>query len=154
MLMDRKAEQYLKRIKVPARFAELRAMMDNDDNDTLEVFLELEAQLTEPIRQWSNIKHNLESYYIVQACHWFAPIVMLTLAQLVEPNERWLVRYGTHHTTVINRSVTRIFDLICWGNDGRIENYLFGDDIKEDDMTFGGKRASVLSNERDAHDSF
>jgi hypothetical protein len=147
-LMEQKAEKYLKRIELPPRHAELRAMMESDDNDALEEFLELEEQLSEPIRQWSNIKYNIESYYLIGACHWYAPTVMLTLARLVDPKEKWIVRYGMHHTTVINRSETRVFDLIYWGLDGRLRNYLFGDEIEEHDITLGGKGAFVNSTER------
>ncbi len=91
------------------------------------------------------IKHALESYYLPCACHWYSPTVMLTLARLVEPTEHWAVRTGPEHTTVVNRARTRVFDLIYWGLEGRLENYLFGDTIKSHDASMGGELAFANS---------
>ncbi len=140
MIMNRKEELFLQSAELPPRYL---ALQQHDEDD--EEMWELHDQIVEPVHAWSNIKHALESYYLLRACHWFAPTVMLTLARLVEPAERWIIRTGPKHTTVVNRTGTRVFDLIYWGLDGRLEHYLFGDNVREHDASLGGKLAFANS---------
>jgi hypothetical protein len=103
--------------------------------------LSLYKKLVEPVRAWENIKHSLASYYLSGGCHWMARTLMLTLARLVEPDEQWHVRLGQKHSMVVNSTNTRVFDLLYWGLDGRLENYIYGADIKADDPSLGGRLA-------------
>jgi len=110
---------------------------------------EFEAYLAERDRIYkkyfpdSKRKYNLDSYVMFGCCFAWAPTFELTLAKLVEPDEEWSVREGAEHSTVINKNHTKVFDLIYWALDGRLENYLFGEAIKEEDIdpTMGGKLA-------------
>ena len=74
-------------------------------------------------------------------CHMHAPTIGMTLAKLVEPNECWEIRTNDYHTTIINKDKTKVFDLLFWCLDGRIETYLFDDPIGVVDETMGGKKA-------------
>ncbi len=144
-LMERKGDMYLiaNVADLPPRYLELEH--DHDD-DHVDEWMALRDRILEPLRAWDAIKHALESYYLPRACHWFAPTVMLTLARLVDPTEQWVVREGTDHTTVMNRKRTRVFDLIYWGLDGRLEHYLFGDALREpQDASLGGNLAYANS---------
>lgn len=116
-----------------------------DDEDSDERRFEARQAHVAHLHEWDNIKHRLDTYYLSGACHWFGPTVMLTLARMVEPDEDWIVRVSDDHTTVANRQLTRVFDLIYWGLDGRLRNYLFGDPIEIDDPSLGGKVALLNS---------
>lgn len=89
---------------------------------------------------WDLVKYDIESYVLYHSCFTWAPTFELTLAKLVCPNETWKIRKGKNHCTVINIDQTKIFDLLYWTCDGRLENYLFSDDCKKD-KTLGGKQA-------------
>jgi len=150
-VMERKSELYLIKnsSNLPARYMELDR--DHDTDERADEWFALREHILAPLYDWNNIKHDIESYHIVGACHWCAPTVMLTLARLVEPAERWRVRMGQDHTTIVNREHTRVFDLVLWGIDGRIEHHLFGDALVEPrDPSLGGNLAyanSAPSNE-------
>lgn len=109
--------------------------------------IKIKREIFKPYLGWHAIKYNLESYLLFRGCHEWAPTFELTLAKLVEPDEEWYVRSGERHSTVINKSETKVFDLLYW-RVGRIENYMFGDPLKDDviaDTTFGGKLAFINS---------
>ncbi len=144
-LMERKGNLYLaaNAANLPPRYLELQQQDRIDEN--FDEWMELRERILEPLHARDRIKHALESYYLPCACHWYSPTVMLTLARLVEPTEHWAVRTGPEHTTVVNRARTRVFDLIYWGLEGRLENYLFGDTIKSHDASMGGELAFANS---------
>lgn len=148
MLMDRKKENLLAELRrkneLPERYVELSAKQETTVSEDLEC-VRLREEITKPLRDWQNIKHDIESYVMLRACHWVAPTFMLTLARLVEPEESWLVRTGENHTTVINRAGTKIFDLVYWSLDGRLEHHIFGDTVRVNDPTMGGKLAFLES---------
>ena len=64
----------------------------------------------------------------------------LTLARLVEPQEQRVIQEGDKHTTVINKSKTKVFDILYWAAfDNRLEHHIFNDPLTgEDDPTLGG----------------
>lgn len=71
-------------------------------------------------------KNHMDSYRLWGGCHWWNPTFGLTLAQLVLPNEKWIVRESEYHTTVVNEDETKVFDILYYD---------------EDDETLGGKDA-------------
>ena len=148
MLMSRKCEIYMdtleKQGKLPKEYMDLKAKLDKDEDDFMLLF-EMEEEITKPLYEWKNIKYDLESYYLCGSCHSYAPTFELTLARIIEPDEKWMVRTSNKHSTVINHNQTKIFDLLYWAYFGDINNYMFGDKIKKIDNTLGGKGAYLDS---------
>ena len=146
MLMDRKQHELFKGLHklnlLPRKFYEFEKGMDQWDIDDygyehmVRQFKILDSYFTYDV-----IKYDLESYHMSGSHHFYAPTFELTLAKLVEPEEKWRVQGGSKHTTVINEDDTKVFDLLHWGDAGRMENYVFGDPIKNIDPTLGGKAA-------------
>lgn len=152
MITDRQRKKMLKMLRMksllPKKFLTLEKKVreSEDDDDDLWIKLEeMKDKILEPYFSWDKIKNNLETYYLSGSCHWWAPTFELTLAKLVMPNETWKVQFGKAHTTVLNKSKTKVFDLLYWCDNDRLENYLFGDPILEVDPTFGGKSAYLDS---------
>jgi hypothetical protein len=54
----------------------------------------------------------LRAYQMIGACHWWNPTFSLTLAKLVYPNEKWEIKKGFYHTTVVNSNQTLVFDIL------------------------------------------
>jgi len=148
MLMDRKSEIYMKNLekegKLPKEYLDLKSKpYDDDDHYHICSLFEMEDEIKAPLYEWKNIKHDLESYYLSGSCHSYAPTFELTLARIVEPNEKWLVRTSAKHSTVINDKGTKVFDLLYWCYFADIHQYMFGDKPKNKDCTLGGKNAYV-----------
>lgn len=106
---------------------------DDIDMDECPEYLEYEKykeNILEPF-----IKHHqktaLRAYQIFGACHWWNPTFGLALAKLIYPNEKWTVKIGYYHTTVINNSKTLVFDILYFD---------------ENDDTKGGKKAIEEAN--------
>lgn len=110
-----------------------------------EILDKLREQILTPYDEWVQIKYDLESYYVSGACHTYNAIFGLVLAKMVEPEEVWRVRNGVKHTTVINKDNMKVFDLLYWCCDGRVENYMFGIPVETADSTMGGKDAYLDS---------
>jgi hypothetical protein len=76
------------------------------------------------------IKHHekttLRAYQMFGACHWWNPTFGLTLAKTIYPNEKWIVKKGFYHTTIVNKNETLVFDILYFD---------------ENDTTKGGKLA-------------
>ena len=135
------------------------AEYDSDNDDGIDIddlgyeHMVAEFKFRDEYFTWDHIKDDLETYHLCGGCHWYNPTFGLELAKLVEPKEKWRVRMGTNHTTVINKAGTKVFDLLYWGaNDERMNNYLFGDEIKNPDPTMGGKDAYINSEWLDSDD--
>lgn len=150
MLMDRKSKNYIKQLKrdgkLPKKYILLKRKLasgecSDDDDDICTQLFYMEESMTKHLHQWKNIKYNLESYCLFGSCHSYAPTFELTLARLVEPNEEWIIKTSDIHTTVINKSKTKVFDLLYWAAFADINHYMFGDQVEEYDETMGGKRA-------------
>jgi hypothetical protein len=149
-LMMRKGEIYMKELedenRLPRKYLNLKNSINEDNADEIGyLLLEMEDKIQRPLYKWENIKYDLETYVVCGASHFMAPTFGLTLARLVEPQEEWRIRAGKEHTTVINKNNTKVFDINYWFLDGRLENYMFGDDIKKHDPTLGGKEAYLKS---------
>ena len=146
MLMMRKDENLLEELRkanrLPQKYLALERQMDDDGG---ELFMRMQNKILRPYRQWDQIKYDLESYYLSGACHHYNPTFGLTLARLVEPAEAWRVQVSDKHTTIVNRNNTKIFDLLYWCCDGRLENYMFGDPVDVEDETMGGRKAYLDS---------
>ena len=71
-------------------------------------------------------KTSLRAYQMFGACHWWNPTFCLTLAKLIYPNEKWIIKKGFYHTTVVNFKETLVFDILYFN---------------ENDITFGGEFA-------------
>jgi len=149
-LMDRKRELLLARLKqegkLPPAYLKLERKIEKDEDDDQELFgrqLRMQERILKPYTDWNAIKYDLESYYLCGGCHALNPTLGLTLARLVEPTETWRVLSSNEHTTVINSDNSRVFDLIYWVLDGRIENHMFGDELCVVDPTLGGKQAYI-----------
>jgi hypothetical protein len=41
-----------------------------------------------------------------------SPTFGLTLAKIIYPNEKWIVKKGFHHTTIVNKNETLVFDIL------------------------------------------
>lgn len=130
---------------LPQEFIDAKTLDDSEEGDGS--FLRLYEEITEPYLEWEEVKYNLESYVLYHSCWAWAPTFELTLARLVEPDEEWRVRKGKKHATVINKTNTKVFDLLYWAADDRLENYMFGDIIpfSERDPSRGGKSAYIDS---------
>lgn len=148
MLMDRKGEIYINKLekegKLPKKYMNLKSKINKDDDDYTKLFF-MEEKIKEPLYKWKNIKYDLESYHLSGSCHSYAPTFELTLARIVEPEEKWFVRTSDVHSTVINEEETKIFDLLYWVCFGDIDKYMFGDKMKHEDNTLGGKTAYLDS---------
>jgi len=57
-------------------------------------------------------KTSLRGYQMFGACHWWNPTFGLTLAKIIYPNEKWIVKKGFHHTTIVNKNETLVFDIL------------------------------------------
>jgi hypothetical protein len=127
--------------------AEQKDNIPADEDEMFEVWNEERERLHDVYFPEAMRKYDLESYVLLGGCRSWAPTFELALAKLVEPDEEWFVRDGEKHCTIINRSKTKVFDLLYWVLDGRMENYLFGKAIKKKDMdeTLGGKLAFINS---------
>lgn len=155
MLMERKREELLEQLrkekKLPKKFLKIEKRWknnyeDEDYDDTIDQkYIDILEETLAPYFTWNKIKYNYESYWLHLSCHSYAPTFELTLARLVEPEEEWRVRAGEKHSTVINKNNTKVFDLLYWCLDGRIENHMFGDHISKPDKTLGGKTAFIYS---------
>jgi len=151
-ILCRKEDELLKELReaelLPKKFLRLeKKMKDNEDDDYDSEYMEMREEILEPYFTWEKIKHDLEYYAILGSYHWTAPTFGLTLAQLVEPEENWYVRSNDKHTTIINEDETKIFDLLYWCSDNRLNNHVFGDPITKKDRTRGGKNAYIDSAE-------
>lgn len=158
MLMDRKCRIYIKELKkngkLPQEYIDLKNKIkeyNSEDSEEYDVddycfqLLCLENKITKHLYKWNNIKYDLGSYVLWGSSHSYAPTFELTLANLVLPDEKWRVRRGNRHTTVIDEKGNKVFDLIYWALDGRLENHVFGDPVRKEDPTLGGRIAYEYS---------
>lgn len=164
MLMDRKRDLKFDELRsnklLPESYLDKEKKLNDRNSDSDRGYTTLWKMKDKILKEyftWDKIKYDLESYYLSGSCHSYAPTFELTLAKLVLPNEEWSIQSSDKHTTVINKDKTKVFDLLYYCNDDRLENYLFGDtlkvdddftegeQIKVDDPTLGGKDAYIDS---------
>lgn len=91
-------------------------------------------------------------YFIVHwvpfgRCHFFNRCFSFPLANLLFPQYNWEIVKCEEHTTVVSTAENKVFDILCWGSDDRLqetaESVVFGEDIEytSQDETFGGNLA-------------
>ena len=81
------------------------------DEDFDEEYINYKNELIKPF-----IKHHektsLRAYQMFGACHWWNPTFCLTLAKIIYPNEKWQVKKGFYHTTIVNSDESLVFDIL------------------------------------------
>ena len=87
------------------------ALDDYYQSDNSTKYTNYTNQIIEPFIKYHE-NTCLRSYQMIGACHWWNPTFSLTLAKLVYPNEKWKVKKGFHHTTVVNSNETLVFDIL------------------------------------------
>jgi hypothetical protein len=154
--MDRRREELFEQLRrdgeMPKKFLRLERRfnkMEEDDplyDDTSMLYMQMEDDIHSTYFGWDVTKNELASYVLSGSCFWWAPTFELALAKLVEPDEKWRVRVGKCHATVINKNNTKVFDLLYWASlNGQLENYFFGDPLEKIDPTLGGEQAFLDS---------
>lgn len=94
-------------------------------SDTHNKYMEYKNKVIEPY--WNDyLDGEYEAYCLYGGCHWYNPTFSLTLAKMVVPTEKWRVKYGRYHTTVVNETGDRVFDILYYD---------------PSDGTFGGTKA-------------
>ena len=147
MLMDHRDEVLIEQLrrdnKLPKKYLDLERKVNSPfgNESSCYALMRMQQQILRPYTCWDAIKYDPETYYLSGACHWYNPTFCLTLARLVEPREQWFVQTSNKHTTVVNREKTKIFDLLYWCNDGRLERHMFGSPVQQSDETMGGLQA-------------
>jgi len=106
---------------------------DDIDEDESPDFLEYENykdKIIDPFIEHYK-KTSLRAYQIFGACHWWNPTFGLSLAKMIYPNQKWIIKRGDYHTTIVNLDDTLVFDILYFD---------------ENDDTKGGKKAIDESN--------
>ena len=87
--------------------------LDDYYNDS-DNFIKYTNYKNQIIKQFIKYHENtcLRGYQMIGACHWWNPTFSLTLAKLVYPNEKWKIKKGFHHTTIVNSNETLVFDIL------------------------------------------
>lgn len=123
-------------------------LTEDDERICCYKFHEIEEDIAGIYDDW---RSKLESYVGFNDCHLWNPTFGLTLAELVEPEEKWRVRSSPKHTTVINENNTKVFDIVFWSViNRRIDNYVLGEPLTDAaiaDITLGGKDAYINSSD-------
>lgn len=57
----------------------------------------------------------------------------LYMAKKLFPNEKWILVETNYHTSVITVDTFRMFDILLWGCDGRLWNYLINESYYNDE---------------------
>jgi hypothetical protein len=95
------------------------------DSENFEKYSEYKNIILKPFIKYHEIT-SLRAYQMFGACHWWNPTFSLSLAKLIYPNEKWFVKSGEHHTTIVNSDEKLVFDILYFN---------------EKDETKGGKEA-------------
>lgn len=143
--------------ELPDEYIKLEQLLDDDEENNVSVdqrfdmenkLIEMRNALYRQFYAWEETKYSLEEYVLFHACHEWNPTFGLTLAGLVDPKENWVVRCGPKHTTIINETGNKCFDILYWASFGRMNNYLYDWPLTKecrDDMTLGGRDAYIDS---------
>lgn len=79
---------------------------------------------------WKYNRDKLAFYVPFGYCHWWNPVFGLWLAKKVFPTWEWEVLEGKLHSTVYCRKKHMVFDIIAWGYNGRLHEYVAGSLLK------------------------
>ena len=82
-----------------------------NESDNFTKYTNYKNQIIKPFIQYHE-NTCLRAYQMIGACHWWNPTFSLTLAKLVYPNEKWKIKKGFHHTTIVNSNETLVFDTL------------------------------------------
>jgi len=104
--------------------------IDFDESPAYLDYIDYKDNLLEPFIR-HHVRTSLRSYQFIHGCHWWNPTFSLTLAKIIYPNEKWSVKSGTYHTTIVNSTETLVFDIVYFD---------------ENDDTKGGKSAIKEAN--------
>lgn len=74
-------------------------------------------------------------------CHYWNPKFGLMLAKRVFPQSEWVIRTSDKHTTVWCPEENKVFDIIYWASENRLEDFIRGVPYSSNDETLGGKLA-------------
>lgn len=79
-------------------------------------------------------KTSLRAYQMFGACHWWNPTFGLTLAKIIYPNEKWVVKRGEYHTTIVNKNETLVFDILYFDENDKMKGgkLAISDAVKKD----------------------
>lgn len=82
-------------------------------SDAYTKYCEYKQKVIEPY--WNDyLDSNYEAYCLYGACHWYNPTFSYELAKMVAPNEVWKVKRGNIHTTVVNETGDKVFDILYY----------------------------------------
>jgi hypothetical protein len=98
---------------------------DDDDDDLDDEYINYKNKTIQPFIE-HHTKTCLRAYQMFGACHWWNPTFCLTLAKIIYPNEKWKVKKGFYHTTIVNSNECFVFDILYFD---------------ENDITKGGSLA-------------
>jgi hypothetical protein len=82
-----------------------------NDSDNFIKYTNYKNQIIKPFIKYHE-NTCLRAYQMFGACHWWNPTFSLTLAKLIYPNEKWKIKKGFYHTTVVNSIETLVFDIL------------------------------------------
>jgi len=81
-------------------------------------------------------------------CHEWNLIFSFYLAKTVCPELKWEILTSDIHTTVICKETKQIFDILYWGLDRRLADYVFDRPYRSRDNSLGGNRAFKEASEK------
>ncbi len=80
-------------------------------SETHNKYMDYRNKVIEPY--WQDfLDSDYEAYCLYGGCHWYNPTFSYTLAKMVAPTEKWRVKYGRYHTTVVNDTGDKVFDIL------------------------------------------
>jgi hypothetical protein len=91
----------------------LSEINEEDEDSIYEKYNEYIEPIIEPYIIFE-MKKDWKSYCIMGACHSWNSTFCLTLAKLLMPTENWEVVSNHLHTTVVNKSRTKVFDILMY----------------------------------------
>lgn len=106
---------------------------DEFDDDFDEEYINYKNEIIKPFITHHE-KTSLRAYQMFGACHWWNPTFGLTLAKIIYPNEKWKVKKGVYHTTIVNSDESLVFDILYFD---------------ENDTTKGGSLAICDSSKKE-----
>jgi hypothetical protein len=92
-------------------------------SENFDLYENYKSEIIKPFIKYHE-KTSLRAYQMFGACHWWNPTFSLTLAKMIYPNEKWIVKRGFYHTTIVNKNESLVFDILYFD---------------ENDETKGGK---------------
>lgn len=93
------------------------------DDDCYEEYYDYQTKIFEPyVKEFERTDYR--SHMVFSACHWWNPTFGITIARILFPDEKWRVVRGELHTTVVNKNMTKVFDIIYYDKDDKYKGGL------------------------------